>query len=90
MSNSPVFIPFRSCVTLEQGETSSELNGVVVLNILKSSVIEVQWSSSHAALSEILSGVRDVGLIDSLHPSVVELHVFIIPEVVLLVYSEAV
>jgi len=41
-------------------------------------------------LSEILSGVRDVGLIDSLHPSVVELHVFIIPEVVLLVYSKEV
>jgi hypothetical protein len=47
-----------------------------------------QWSSTLAASSEILGCVRDVGLINSLHPSVVELHAFVCPEVGLLECNE--
>lgn len=73
MSDSPVITFIVSSVTLEQSKTGMELNGVVVLDSLKSGVIEVQWSSTLAALSEILGGVRDVGLINSSQPCVVEL-----------------
>jgi hypothetical protein len=64
-----------SGVTLEQCETSSELNSVVVLDSLKPGVIEVQRSCTLAASSEVLGRVRDVGLIKSLQPSIVELQI---------------
>lgn len=73
LGNRPVSTFFVSSVALEQSETSSELNGVIVLDGLKSSVIEVQWSSTLAAGCEILCCVRDIGLINSLDPSVVKL-----------------
>jgi len=47
-------------VVLEQDEASSKLNGVVVLDCHKVSVIEIQRSSTHAAGSEIFGSVRDV------------------------------
>jgi hypothetical protein len=76
LSDSPVTTLIVSSVTLEQSKTGMELNGVVVLDSLKSGVIEVQWSSALAALSEILGSVRDVGLINSLQPCVIELLVY--------------